>query len=242
MRGGRASNTPEAGIPAMAPGSVVLNSSEEVEVIPIRTAGLSGIDGDTRPDPLTLLRRMPVAPRECQVCVVGAGPAGLMLAANLGRFGINVQVVDDRADPTPVGRADGLQPKTIETFRQMRLADPLLQRGVRVYDISFWRGTSEQPLHRLGREIHYPPVIDVLDPYLLLVHQGMVESLFIEDLKKRGLEIWRNAAFDSYSGTESGKGPLQINIRTNVTQDKRTLLAEYLVGCEYFHSWTAEVL
>lgn len=55
-------------------------------------------------DRLTLLRSMPEAPVECQVCVVGAGPAGLMLACNLGRCGIKVEVVDDRADQTPVGR------------------------------------------------------------------------------------------------------------------------------------------
>ena len=55
-------------------------------------------------DRLALLRSMPEAPLECQVCVVGAGPAGLMLACNLGRFGIKVEVVDDRADQTTVGR------------------------------------------------------------------------------------------------------------------------------------------
>lgn len=55
-------------------------------------------------DRLALLRSMPEVPLECQVCVVGAGPAGLMLACNLGRFGIKVEVVDDRADQTAVGR------------------------------------------------------------------------------------------------------------------------------------------
>lgn len=55
-------------------------------------------------DALALLRSLPEPPYECQVCVVGAGPAGLMLAANLTRFGINNQVIDDRADQTPVGR------------------------------------------------------------------------------------------------------------------------------------------
>jgi len=55
-------------------------------------------------DRLTMLRSMPEAPVETQVCVVGAGPAGLMLACNLGRFGVKVEVVDDRADQTPVGR------------------------------------------------------------------------------------------------------------------------------------------
>lgn len=117
----------------------------------------------------------------------------------------------------------------------MRLVDPLLQRGVRVYDIAFWRGTADQPLHRLGREVHYPPVIDVLDPYILLVHQGMVESLFIEDMKKRGIEVRRNTAFESYSVcdalTSKVGAALQINCRANVTQDRRTILSQYLVGC-----------
>jgi 2-polyprenyl-6-methoxyphenol hydroxylase-like FAD-dependent oxidoreductase len=54
------------------------------------------------------------------------------------RFGINVQIIDDRPDKTATGRADGLQPKTIETFRQLGLADGLLKKGVRIYDICFW--------------------------------------------------------------------------------------------------------
>ncbi|KAK4156947.1 FAD binding domain-containing protein [Chaetomidium leptoderma] len=215
----------------MAPAAVLDKSSED-------QPSEGGLETAECVDRLTLLRSMPEAPLECQVCVVGAGPAGLMLACNLGRFGIKVEVVDDRADQTPVGRADGLQPKTIETFRQMRLADLLLQRGVRVYDICFWRSTADQPLHRLGREIHYPPFIDVLDPYLLLVHQGMVESLFIEDLKKRGIGVRRNTAFDSYSvcDDDNKSGPLQINCRTNVNQEHKTLLTQYLVGCDGAHS------
>ncbi|KAH6610474.1 fad binding domain-containing [Trichoderma cornu-damae] len=194
----------------------------------------SAVDDEDATDPLALLRSLPEPPTSCQVCVIGAGPAGLMLAANLARFGIEVEVVDDRADQTPVGRADGLQPKSIETFRQMRLADPLLQRGVRVFDISFWRSTADASLHRLGREVHYPPVIDVLDPYILLVHQGMVEGLFVDDLRKRGKGVRRNTAFESYYVPKSG--PVQVRCHTNVTQDKRTILTEYLVGCDGAHS------
>ncbi|KAL5614614.1 hypothetical protein BROUX41_004713 [Berkeleyomyces rouxiae] len=187
-------------------------------------------------DTLSLLRSMPQPPILCQVCIVGAGPAGLMLASNLVRFGIKIEVIDDRHDQTTAGRADGLQPKSIETFRQMRLADPLLQRGVRVYDISFWRSTPEEPLHRLGREVHYPPIIDVLDAYILLVHQGVVEGLFIEDMRKRGCEVRRNTAFDSYSVPENKSGPLQVNCRANVNQERRTLLTQFLVGCDGAHS------
>lgn len=241
----------------MAPG-ILETKSENTQSHDGNVETTEGVIGANCVDRITLLRSMPEAPSQTQVCVVGAGPAGLMLGANLARFGIKAQVIDDRADPTPVGRyvasplnnllslhvltpgthrADGLQPKTIETFRQMRLADPLLQRGVRVYDISFWRSTADEPLRRLGREVHYPPVIDVLDPYILLVHQGMVESLFIDDMKKRGVEVKRNCAFESYSACDllmSKKvgAALQINTRVNVTQDKRTILAQYLVGCK----------
>jgi NADPH-dependent 2,4-dienoyl-CoA reductase/sulfur reductase-like enzyme len=63
-----------------------------------------GVIGPNCIDQITRLRSMPEAPAQCQVCVVGAGPAGLMLGANLARFGIKAQVIDDRADPTPVGR------------------------------------------------------------------------------------------------------------------------------------------
>lgn len=63
-----------------------------------------GVIGPNCLDRITLLRSMPEAPAQTQVCVVGAGPAGLMLGANLARFGIKAQVIDDRADPTPVGR------------------------------------------------------------------------------------------------------------------------------------------
>lgn len=101
-----------------------------------------------------------------------------------------------------------------------------------MYDISFWRSTPEEPLHRLGREVHYPPIIDVLDPYILLVHQGMVESLFIEDMRKRGVEVRRNTAFESYNVPEDKSRPLQVNCRTNVTQDRRTIHTQYLIGCK----------
>ena len=74
------------------------------------------------------------------VLVVGAGPSGLILADNLVRFGIKTHIVDNRPDQTSTGRADGIQPKSIETLRQMRLADPLLRKGVKIYDIAFWVG------------------------------------------------------------------------------------------------------
>lgn len=63
---------------------------------------------------------------------------------NLIRFGINAEIIDNRNAKTPTGRADSLQPKTIETLKQMRLADRLLLKGVKVHDVRCW-------VSRIGR-------------------------------------------------------------------------------------------
>jgi phenol 2-monooxygenase len=152
------------------------------------------------------------------------------------RYGIKTRIIDDRPNRTSTGRADGIQPKTIETLRQMRLAEPLLRKGVKIYDIAFWKSTSEQSLHRTGREVHYPPVVDLLDPYILLVHQGMVESVFIDDLSERGTEVSRNTAFVDLEYTPMSIRPLTVNCETDVNHAKKSFYTRYVVGCDGAHS------
>ncbi|KAF2009889.1 FAD monooxygenase-like protein [Aaosphaeria arxii CBS 175.79] len=176
------------------------------------------------------------------VVVVGAGPSGLMLADNLVRYGIKTQVVDNRPDATSTGRADGIQPKTIETLRQMRLADPVLRKGVKVYDIAFWSSTAGKTLHRKGREVHYPPDVDLLDPYVLLCHQGMIEDLLIKDLRERGVEVARNTAFVGYESTPASLRPMAVTCHQDVEQMRRTYRTRYIVGCDGAHSRVRKAL
>ncbi|KAL1892616.1 hypothetical protein Sste5346_006901 [Sporothrix stenoceras] len=183
----------------------------------------------------------PSTPR-CEVCVVGAGPAGLMLASNLVRLGIHTKIIDERPTATSLGRADGLQPKTLETLRMMRLGDNLVRLGTKVYDICMWASTPDGSLVRSGRELHYPAAaVDLLDPYILLCHQGMVEDMFIQDLRFRGVEVDRSTKFSSCSATSAG---LSVECKVNGTEDDRELekvlaadfAADYVVGCDGAHS------
>jgi phenol 2-monooxygenase len=106
-------------------------------------------------NPLRQSPPSPPPPISSDVLVVGAGPAGLMLAyailsiacssgsnikcrCNLIRFGINAEIIDNRHEKTSTGRADSLQPKTIETLKQMRLADRILTKAVKVHDVRCW--------------------------------------------------------------------------------------------------------
>jgi 2-polyprenyl-6-methoxyphenol hydroxylase-like FAD-dependent oxidoreductase len=118
----------------------------------------------------------------------------------------------------------------------MRIVEPLLRKGVKIFDIAFWKSTAEKSLHRTGREIHYPPVVDLLDPYLLLVHQGMVEGVFEDDLRERGTVVSRNTAFIDFEYTPMSIRPLTVNCRQNVNQAKKTFSTRYIVGCDGAHS------
>lgn len=200
-------------------------------------------------------------PERHDVCIVGAGPAGLMLGLTLARLGITPLILDERTDPTPVGRADGLQPKTIETLRMLGLADELLQQSVRVYDICLWHATAGPPqqqqlqdptpptspdqdafsqptyhLRRVGRETHYPAfIVDLVDPFVLVGHQGMVERTFTADLAKRGITVRRCHKFDGVTRVKED-GALEVTTRYNVMREPRSFETTYLVGCDGAHS------
>lgn len=156
--------------------------------------------------------------------------------ANLVRFGVKTIIIDDRPDKTSTGRADGIQPKTIETLRQMRLAEDLLKRGAKIYDIAFWSSSSDVSLRRTGREVHYPPVVDLMDPYILLVHQGMVEDVFLDDLHGRGADVRRNCKFLSYEPGAGAKEALRINYQDSITGEDTRIQTKFLVGCDGAHS------
>jgi phenol 2-monooxygenase len=157
-------------------------------------------------------------------------------SCNLIRFGINAEIIDNRSDKTTTGRADGLQPKTIETLKQMRLADRLLLKAVKVYDINIWQSTPEQSLQRVGKEVHFPPSLDCLDPYLLLAHQGFVEDVFLKDIMERGVGVKRNLTFVDYQSVPGSTNPLEVICKSSESQAKRVLTTRYLVGCDGSHS------
>ncbi|KAI0535270.1 FAD binding domain-containing protein [Xylaria digitata] len=174
------------------------------------------------------------SPDKYDVGIVGAGPAGLTLAVILARLGINIAVFDERSDQTTVGRADGIQPKTIETLQMLGLGDELLRKGVKVYDICMWKGSATSPVRRIGREVHYPAaVVDVLHPYILLCHQGMVESALIDDLRDSGISVSRNYHFTRFEFAPEGPlGPLDLSFSTTDEDIAKHVSADYIVGCD----------
>jgi NADPH-dependent 2,4-dienoyl-CoA reductase/sulfur reductase-like enzyme len=64
------------------------------------------------------------------ILVAGAGPTGLMLAGELALAGVDVAIVEPRANQDLAGlRAGGLHSRTIEVLDQRGIADRFLSQG-----------------------------------------------------------------------------------------------------------------
>ncbi|GAA4918218.1 NAD(P)/FAD-dependent oxidoreductase [Nesterenkonia rhizosphaerae] len=67
-----------------------------------------------------------------EVLVVGAGPVGLLLAGELRRRGIDVELLDQRPQASPGSRAIGIHPPVLAALEASGLTERLLEGAVRV--------------------------------------------------------------------------------------------------------------
>src|SRR5436305_1066987 len=72
----------------------------------------------------------PPVVRETQILIVGAGPTGLVLALWLTRQGIPVRIIDKAAEPGTTSRAIVVQARILEFYRQLGIADEVVERGL----------------------------------------------------------------------------------------------------------------
>src|ERR1700746_1905315 len=121
------------------------------------------------------------------VLIVGAGPTGLVLALWLTRLGVRVRIIDKTAEPGTTSRALAVQARTLELYRQIGLADTVVQAGVQVGGVNLWvRGArvAHLPFRRLGEGLS-------LFPFALIYPQDAHERLLIDRLGALGVQVER---------------------------------------------------
>src|SRR5215469_5922603 len=80
---------------------------------------------------------MPIAEQHTPVLIIGAGPSGLMMAAQLLRNGVQPVIIDSKRGPTDESKALGVQARSLEIYRQMGIVDEIIQNGKKAKGATF---------------------------------------------------------------------------------------------------------
>ena len=186
---------------------------------------------------------MPPATDYYDVVIIGAGPVGLLLSVCLSRWGYKIKHIDNRPVPTATGRADGIQPRSLEILKNLGLKRKIMAYDpAKVYEVAFW-DPSKDGIIRTGTWPSCPSFLDARYPFTALLHQGLIERVFIDDLAKNDTQVqrpWTIARFEN-DGKDSTY-PVSVdlkNLDSNVSEQVRT---KYLFSGEGARSFVREQL
>jgi 3-(3-hydroxy-phenyl)propionate hydroxylase len=150
---------------------------------------------------------------EHAVVIAGGGPTGMMLAGELALAGVDVAIVERRANQDLVGsRAGGLHSRTIEVLDQRGIADRFLSQGQVFPTVGF---------HMIRLDISDFPT---RHNYLLQLWQNHIERILAEWVGELKVTIHREREVTGFA--QDGTG---VDVALSGGQSLR---AEYLVGCD----------
>ncbi|KAF2034896.1 hypothetical protein EK21DRAFT_55692 [Setomelanomma holmii] len=177
------------------------------------------------------------------IVIVGAGPVGLTLSTCLARWGYKIKHIDNRPEPTPTGRADGIQPRSLDLLRNMGLKRKIMEyEPAKVYEVAFW-DPAAKGIHRTGTWASCPKFIDARYPFTTLLHQGLIERVFIDDMEKNGTRLQRPWTITGFQN--DGKDPtypVEVNLAHVDGTMSETIRAKYLFSGEGARSFIRDQL
>jgi 2-polyprenyl-6-methoxyphenol hydroxylase-like FAD-dependent oxidoreductase len=167
------------------------------------------------------------APAEPDVLVVGAGPTGLTLAAQLHALGAGVRIVDRQLDRVHESRALVMQPRTLEVLRGLGVAQTLVERGNDTFQLQIHAGERVVALRLFDVGLE-----DTAYPFLLFISQAETEAVLNEHLAEQGVTVERGVELVEF---QVGEDDVLCTLRH---EDERTerVHAHFVVGCDGAHS------
>ena len=178
------------------------------------------------------------------IVIIGAGPVGLLLSVCLTRWGYSVRHIDNRPVPTATGRADGIQPRSLEILKNLGLKRKVMAFDpARVFEVAFWDPAPGDKIVRTGTWASCPSFLDARYPFTALLHQGLIERVFIEDLEKNGNHVQRPWTISRFETNHADPDyPVEVDLRNLDSNVTETVQAKYLFSGEGARSFVREQL
>jgi 2-polyprenyl-6-methoxyphenol hydroxylase-like FAD-dependent oxidoreductase len=157
------------------------------------------------------------------VLVVGAGPTGLTLAAQLRAMGASCRIVDRQDDRVHESRALAIQPRTLEILRGLGVTQELLERGNDAVWVQLHGGRRAVRIRLFGLGLD-----DTAYPFLLFVSQAETEQVLLDHLAAAGVRVERRVELVAFHADPDGV-TCTLRHGDGPTEQLRT---RYLVGCD----------
>ncbi len=161
---------------------------------------------------------------DTDVLITGAGPTGLMLANQLVRRGVKVQIIDRHSGPAQQSRAMAVQARTMEIYSKLGIADQAIALGKAGTGANLWSAgewKARIPLGAIGQDMS--PF-----PYVLILGQDDNERIMGKHLHDQGVDVQWNTELLNFEQQADAV------IATLKTTDGAThrITATYMAGCD----------
>ncbi|KAL1875956.1 hypothetical protein VTK73DRAFT_9667 [Phialemonium thermophilum] len=136
---------------------------------------------------------------DVDVLIIGAGPAGLMMALWMARLGIKARIVDKRTAKVFSGQADGFQSRTLEILDSFGIGERVWKEANHMIEVCIWNPDSNGQIRRDSRIEDVLPGLSRFTQVVL--HQGRMEQFFLDAIR------------DSYPASKNETRPSSSPIR-----------------------------
>ncbi len=159
------------------------------------------------------------------VLVVGAGPVGLVMAAELARYGVGVRVVEKAARRTDKSKALVVWSRTLELLARAGCAETLVGAGQRM---------TAGNVFSDRKQIAHLDFSGVDSPYAygLMLPQSETERVLEEHLNGLGVKVEREVELTAFTAAVDG---VTATLK-GVDGTEETVQAGWMLGCDGAHS------